>query len=70
MLPEDLNLPIVICGDLFDRGKEAEELQKYILDLMDRDEGILIRGNHEDLFFILRAGNHHTGCLHWLNTIM
>ena len=41
---------IVICGDLFDRGEQTVELQNYVLDLMDKDEVILIRGNHEDLF--------------------
>ena len=41
---------IIICGDLFDRGEETEELQQYILELMEKDEVILIRGNHEDLF--------------------
>ena len=40
----------VVLGDLFDRGHEANKLQSFILDLMDRDEIILIRGNHEDLF--------------------
>ena len=40
---------LLICGDLFDRGAEALQLQKFILDLMDQDEVILIRGNHEDL---------------------
>jgi len=40
---------IIICGDLFDRGKEAVELQKFILELMERDEVILIKGNHEKL---------------------
>ena len=41
---------LVILGDLFDRGREARELQAFILDLMARDEVILVRGNHEDLF--------------------
>ena len=41
---------LVILGDLFDRGKEPKELQNFILDLMSRDEAILIKGNHEDLF--------------------
>ncbi len=41
---------LVILGDLFDRGSEAAELQRFILDLMEKDEVILIRGNHEDLF--------------------
>ncbi len=40
---------LIICGDLFDRGSEAMEMQTFILDLLARDEVILIRGNHEDL---------------------
>ena len=41
---------LIILGDLFDRGDEAKELQEFILQLMDEDRVILIRGNHEDLF--------------------
>jgi len=40
---------LIICGDLFDRGNEAVQLQEFVLDLMRKDEIILIRGNHEDL---------------------
>lgn len=40
---------LVICGDLYDRGTEALRLQKFLLDLLSRDQVILIRGNHEDL---------------------
>lgn len=40
---------LVICGDLLDRGMEAVEVQTFVLDLMQKDEIILIRGNHEDL---------------------
>lgn len=40
---------LIVCGDLFDRGREAVKLQKFILELMDRNEVVLIRGNHEDL---------------------
>ena len=40
---------LIICGDLFDRGEEARELQDFILELMRKNEVILIRGNHEDL---------------------
>ncbi len=39
---------LVILGDLFDRGREAKALQKFIR--KRREEMILIRGNHEDLF--------------------
>lgn len=41
---------IIVCGDIFDRGAEAVGMQDYILELMERDEVILVRGNHEDLF--------------------
>ena len=40
---------LIICGDLFDRGKQAFELQEFVLDLLAKDEVIFIRGNHEDL---------------------
>ena len=39
---------LIVCGDLFDRGKKPKELQNFILDLLDKDELILIKGNHED----------------------
>ena len=41
---------LIVLGDLFDRGKEAKELEAFISDLMDKDLVILIRGNHEDLY--------------------
>ena len=41
---------LIIVGDLFDRGKEALDLQRFMIDLMDKNEAILIKGNHEDLF--------------------
>ena len=56
---------LIILGDLFDRGKEAQKVQDFILDLMSRDEVILVRGNHEDLFVEMvttdqgLAYNHH-----------
>lgn len=40
---------LIICGDIMDRGGEAIEVQQFILDLMDKNQVILIRGNHEDL---------------------
>lgn len=41
---------LIILGDLFDRGTEALELQEFIIDCIDKDEVILIKGNHEDLY--------------------
>lgn len=40
---------LVICGDLFDRGSEACALQDFIVELINKGEVIIIRGNHEDL---------------------
>ena len=40
---------LIICGDLFDRGKQSKELLEFVLGLLKKDEVILIRGNHEDL---------------------
>ncbi|MCM1237576.1 MAG: metallophosphoesterase [Ruminococcus flavefaciens] len=44
---------LVICGDLFDRGLQAKEMEKFVVDLLEKDEVILIRGNHEDLMLDL-----------------
>lgn len=44
---------LIVCGDLFDRGREALQLQSFIVDLMKKDEVILVRGNHEDLMLTL-----------------
>ena len=41
---------LIILGDIFDRGQEAVKMQAFILQLMEQDALILIRGNHEDLF--------------------
>ena len=47
---------LIVCGDLYDRGNEAKELQAFILDLIEKDEVILIQGNHEDLMLQLSNG--------------
>lgn len=41
---------LLIIGDLFDRGDEALRLQEFILEQMEKDLVILIKGNHEDMF--------------------
>lgn len=41
---------LIVCGDILDRGKEAQKLVNFILDEIKKEEIILIRGNHEDLF--------------------
>ncbi|MBQ7364485.1 MAG: metallophosphoesterase [Clostridia bacterium] len=62
---------LVILGDYFDRGKEAREMQEFLMKLLEEDRVILIRGNHEDLmmdmledfyeirFDILHGLSHH-----------
>jgi serine/threonine protein phosphatase 1 len=49
---------LLLLGDLFDRGAEELELQRYILELMGEDRVILIKGNHEDLFQELVTTDH------------
>ena len=39
---------LVVCGDLFDRGREPLELINFLLSLPE-DRLVLLRGNHEDL---------------------
>jgi len=50
---------LIVCGGLFDRGTEALQLQDFILELLAKDQVILIRGNHEDLALKLLYGWHH-----------
>lgn len=57
----DINNPehkIVLCGDIFDRGKEAKLIIQYIL--AHKDKIILIRGNHEDLMQDMIIRNYPT----------
>ena len=46
----DINNPehkVIVCGDLFDRGRQPKQIIDFILS--NKDKFILIRGNHEDL---------------------
>lgn len=40
---------LIICGDLFDRGPQNKEVEKFVVPLLPKNEVVLIRGNHEDL---------------------
>ncbi len=40
---------LILCGDVMDRGQEAVKMQEFILELLRKEQVILIRGNHEDL---------------------
>ena len=44
---------LIVCGDMFDRGLTALKVQEFMLDLLNRDELIYVRGNHEDMFIKL-----------------
>ena len=48
---------LLILGDLMDRGKEAVEMQNFILEQMEQGDVILARGNHEDLFLHMVGRN-------------
>lgn len=40
---------LIICGDAFDRGKEAKQLQDFLVKMQEQNRLIYICGNHEDL---------------------
>lgn len=48
---------IIICGDIFDRGKQSVDLFNW-LDNFPKDRIILIRGNHELLYLELLAKDY------------
>lgn len=54
---------LIVCGDLYDRGTEALQLQAFILELLAKDQVILIRGNHEDLTMNLLNNWHRRSYL-------
>lgn len=47
---DDAPHKLIMLGDIFDRGHEAKQIQQFVLEQMEQDGVILIRGNHEDLF--------------------
>lgn len=64
---------LIVCGDIFDRGAESLAMQDFIIDLIKKDEIILVRGNHEDLMmelienadYVFGKGIEYTH--HWSN---
>ena len=64
---------LIICGDMFDRGSESVEMQKFIMELLEKDDVILIRGNHEELILsLIKNAEYNFGCgiaytHHWSN---
>ncbi|MBR6861283.1 MAG: metallophosphoesterase [Acidaminococcaceae bacterium] len=49
---------LIMLGDSFDRGPEPKEMQSFILELMEKDAVILIKGNHDDMFEELATKDH------------
>ena len=43
---------LIVCGDVFDRGDESLELYKYLKSI-PKKRCILVKGNHETLYFEL-----------------
>ena len=41
------NHKLIVCGDLFDRGRQPKQIIDFVLS--NKDKIIVIRGNHEDL---------------------
>ena len=60
---------LIVCGDLFDRGSEAVELQNFILELMEKDEVILVKGNHEDLVVDMLNSWHMASYFEWRHNV-
>lgn len=54
----DPNHKIIICGDLFDRGRQPKQIIDFILS--NKNKFILIRGNHEDLMDNMIKKNKNT----------
>ena len=46
---EDPKNVLIFCGDVLDRGKEANKMVSFLLKLKEEGRLILIQGNHEDL---------------------
>ena len=44
--PSNENHWLVVCGDLFDRGSESNEVLKFVMSL---ERKILVKGNHDIL---------------------
>lgn len=40
---------IIFCGDLFDKGDNAKELEEFVTELIKKDKVIIIKGIHEDV---------------------
>ena len=44
---------LVVCGDMMDRGREAQKMQAFMMDLLSKGQLVFVRGNHEDLMLTM-----------------
>lgn len=47
---------LIVCGDLFDRGRESLEVYTQLKRLSDEKKAIIVRGNHDDMFIDYLTG--------------
>lgn len=40
---------VILCGDLLDRGREPVRCLQFVVDLLDKNRIVCVRGNHESL---------------------
>lgn len=52
----DANHLLIVCGDMFDRGRESLQIYEYLKHLTDVGKAIVIRGNHESMFIDYLTG--------------
>lgn len=68
------NHTIILCGDLFDRGEESQELYDWAINMLEKGKLIYIKGNHEDLLADLcgrnpQAHDIHNGTVKTINQL-
>lgn len=39
---------LIVCGDLFDRGRESKEVYQFVKELHDQEKAIVVLGNHDN----------------------
>ena len=52
----DTNHLLVVCGDMFDRGRESLQVYSYLKYLSDLGKAVVIKGNHELMFIDYLTG--------------
>ena len=41
---------LIVCGDIFDRGRENVEVYKYLKKISDDGKAMVLKGNHDQMF--------------------